>query len=136
MTWTQRNPLPCVVPFLKKKANLNSPDARVFSPCFCLLKLYPSLSSSRQAAMAMVGQREERGREGAGQVLSSFFCLLTRFDRNMMREALLIAAGKKKKKQMEEAFLNNLSCLSICLTVQQPRPHLCHLLVAQADNKY
>ena len=68
MTWTQRNPLPCVVPFLKKKANLNSPDARVFSPCFCLLKLYPSLSSSRQAAMAMVGQREEGEKE---QVRSS-----------------------------------------------------------------
>ena len=58
-----------VVSFLKKKANLNSPDARVFS-CFCLLKLYPSLSS-RQAAMAMVGQGVRQREEGEEEQVRS-----------------------------------------------------------------
>ena len=128
MTWTQRNPLPCVVPFLKKKANLNSPDARVFSPCFCLLKLYPSLSSSRQAAMAMVGQREEGEKE---QVRSSVPSSASWLD--------LIATWWGKHFLLPQGRRSRWRRLSSIISLVCPSSwpsSLCHLLVALADNKF
>ena len=123
--------LAVVVSFLKKKANLNSPDARVFS-CFCLLKLYPSLSS-RQAAMAMVGQgvRQQREEGEEEQVRSSVPSSASWLD--------LIATWWGKHFLLPQGRRSRWRRLSSIISLVCPSSwpcSLCHLLVALADNKF